>query len=212
MRKSLVVLGAVLASALVANATDYSRFETFLGYNLVRFNPNNGFTPSANFNGGDAQFVYNPSKWIGVVADLGAVNKGVIGGYEVDTTVFNYVFGPRFTYHNHSRFTPFVQCLWGGAYGATSAQLTALVPPGGIIPPGIVIPPTTPITLRLNASQNAFAMITGGGLDIKLSKHVAFRPVGFDYYLTRFSNSQLGDNNQNNWRYSAGFNFMFGER
>ena len=52
----------------------------------------------------------------------------------------------------------------------------------------------------------------GGGVDIKLSKHMAFRPIEFDYYLTRFSNPELGNNNQNNWRYSGGVNFLFGAK
>jgi hypothetical protein len=76
---------------------------------------------------------------------------------------------------------------------------------------GEPIVPGEPISARLVTSQTAFAMTAGGGLDIKLNKHVSFRPIGLDYYLTRFQNLRtLGDNNQNNLRYTAGFNFMFG--
>ena len=47
--------------------------------------------------------------------------------------------------------------------------------------------------------------------DIKFSKHMAFRPFGFDYYLTRVPSLVSGDDhNRNNWRYTAGVNFMFG--
>jgi hypothetical protein len=69
---------------------------------------------------------------------------------------------------------------------------------------GRFLPANTPVSARLHASQNAFAMIAGGGVDIKLSKHMAFRPIKFDYYQTRFSDLELGANTQKNRRYTAG--------
>ena len=54
-------------------------------------------------------------------------------------------------------------------------------------------------------------MFAGGGLDIKLGEHIAVRPVGLDYYLTRLPSFLTGDTtNRNNFRYSAGVNFLFG--
>jgi hypothetical protein len=211
VRKSLVVLVAVLLSALVASATDYSKFETFLGYDFVGYYPNTNVIPKAHFNGGSGEFVYNFSGWLGAVADVGAVHKGLIGGYNVDTTVVNTVFGPRLSFH-HSKFNPFIQVLFGSAYGTTSTQVSLLPNGGAILPPDIVLDPNTPVTARLHASQEAFAMMAGGGVDIKFSKHMALRPIEFDYYQTRFSNRELGTNTQNNWRYTAGLNFMFGAR
>jgi hypothetical protein len=80
---------------------------------------------------------YNFSNWFGAVADLAAVHKGLIGGYEGDTTIMNYLFGPRFAYH-HSKFTPFVQVLFGGAFGTTCTEVS-LVPNGGAdLPPWVV--------------------------------------------------------------------------
>ena len=210
MRKSLVVLGAVLLCALTASAADEGKFETFLGYNFVVFQPNVDVIPKFHANGGNGQFVYNFSKWFGAVVDVGAVTKGVLSGFPVDTTIANYVAGPRVTWHSDSRFKPFVQVLFGGAYGTTSARVSVLPSIAGVLPPGIILNPNVPVTARIHASDTAFAMMAGGGLDIKLSKHVAFRPIGADYYLTRFSSPQLGDSNQNNFRYSAGINFLFG--
>lgn len=221
MKRICVIAGIVMLTSLVAFATDEApRFETFLGYNFVRFETNNGVVPSFNANGGDGQFVYNFSSKFGAVLDLGAVTKGTLGGYSVDTTVFNFLAGPRFTWHNHSRFTPFVQALFGGAYGTTSTQLT--IPPGNsvVIPPvfcpGCVVTPfetnsTVPISARLVASATHFAMVAGGGIDIKVSKHMSFRPIGVDYYQTRFPGLlNINQNHQNNFRYTAGVNFMFG--
>jgi hypothetical protein len=210
VRKSLVVIGTVLLSALVASAADFSRYETFLGYDFVGYYPNTNAIPKAHFNGGSGQFVYNFSGWFGAVADVGAVHKGIWGGVDADTTVANYVFGPRVTFPNSGKIKPFFQVLFGGAYGTTSAQVSLLPNGGAILPPNFVLNPNLPVTARLHASSNAFAMMAGGGVDIKLSKHMAFRPIEFDYYLTRFSTPELGTSNQNNWRYSGGVNFMFG--
>ena len=80
------------------------------------------------------------------------------------------------------------------------------------LPPGLIIPPGLPVSGRLVASNTDFAMLAGGGLDIKINKHVFFRPVEASYYLTRMP-SFLTNNvtsNRNNFRYSAGVNFMFG--
>jgi hypothetical protein len=212
MRKIIAVIAAVPFFALVAAATDVPRMETFLGYNFVRFNPDSAFVPSFNANGGSGQFVYNVNKWIGGVFDAGAVNKGTLNGFNFDTTVVNFVAGPRVTFHNHSRFTPFGHVMFGGAYSTTSIQIPLLPIAGAVLPPNIILTPGVPVTARLNASHTGFAMLAGGGLDIKLSKHIAFRPIGADYYLTRlptlFNPGQT--NNRNNFRYSGGVNFLFG--
>jgi len=211
MRKIITVIAAVPLFALAAAATEFPKTEAFLGYNFVRFNPNSGFFPSFNANGGGGQFVYNVNKWIGGVFDMGAVTKGTLGGFNIDTTVLNFVAGPRFTYRNHTRFTPFGQVLFGGAYSTASARVSLLPLGGEVIPPGIVVPPDVPITARLNASHTGFAMFAGGGLDIKVSKHIAFRPIGADYYLTRLPSLLTGNTtNRNNFRYSAGVNFLLG--
>jgi hypothetical protein len=48
-------------------------------------------------------------------------------------------------------------------------------------------------------------------INIKVSKHVSFRSIQVEYFLTRLQNLRtLGDNSQNNLRYSAGLEFMFG--
>lgn len=211
MNKSVRILAAALLFAGAAAATDCQRYEVYAGYDWVRFNPNSGFIPSFNANGGSGQFVYNFDKWIGVAFDAGAVTKGVLGGFSVDTTVANFVAGPRFTWHRE-RFVPFGEVLFGGAYVTTSTPISLLttgIP--GALPPGLIIPPGLPVSARLGASNTGFAMLAGGGLDIKLSKHIAFRPFEADYYLTRVSSLFTGNtSNRNNFRYSGGVNFMFG--
>jgi Outer membrane protein beta-barrel domain len=207
------LISAALLSASIAAATDWPSMETFLGYNFVRFNPNSGYLPSFNANGGGGQFVYNVTPWIGGVFDMGAVTKGTLNQTPVDITVLNFVAGPRVTFHNHSRFLPFAQVLFGGAYSTASTPITLIPGTANVFPPGVILNPLQPLQARINASNTGFAMMAGGGLDIKISKHVAFRPIGVDYYLTRLPSLLTGNtSNRNNFRYSAGVNFLFGAR
>ncbi len=51
-------------------------------------------------------------------------------------------------------------------------------------------------------AQNAFAMASGGGLDIKVSRFIAIRPAQVEYFMTRFPDGL--NNQQNNFRFGAG--------
>jgi opacity protein-like surface antigen len=208
MSKSIRLIGAaLLLFAFTAAAQDKpTQMETFLGYTFTRFNSERNI-PSVDGNGGSGQFVYNFADSFGAVLDFGAVHNGNIGNTHLDRTVANFLLGPRFAMHKWSRFTPYVQALFGGAYGVTSVAVspTLLVP--GVR--AIVIPPGD--FLRAVKNDTCFALTAGGGLDIKFSKHVSFRPMQLEYFMTQFHNPL--DNNkrhQNNLRYSAGVNFTFG--
>jgi hypothetical protein len=222
LKKCFLIFSAALLTASVVAATDMPKAEAFLGYNLVHFSPDT--LPSFNLHGGDGQFAYNFKPWVSAVLDIGAVHAGSVFGIRdnvtsvrsgVDHTLVNFVLGPRFTFHRHSRWKPFAQVLLGGARATSSTSITLL--PGGIIwpPVGLIVPPGTlqPIGATLRAERTGFAMLAGGGLDIKVSKHVALRPIGADYYLTRLPAFVTGnDTNKNHFRYSAGVNFLFGAR
>jgi Outer membrane protein beta-barrel domain len=213
MKRSFTIVAVCLASATFGLAQDVPKAETFLGYTYTRFNSATN-VPAFSANGGSGQFDYNFNKWLGAVADLGAVHNDNISGARLDSTFANFLFGPRVSLH-YSRIKPYFQVLWGGVYGTTSTQISAFLPVGPsqpiFIPGGGTAVPGQAVTARLVAAQTAFAMTVGGGLDIKLNKHVSFRPIGLDYYLTRLQNLRTdGDNNQNNLRYTTGFNFTFG--
>jgi hypothetical protein len=202
---------------MAAVAQDFPKMETFLGYTYVRANSATD-VPAFSANGGSGQFAYNFSKYFSAVADLGAVHNGDIGGNLIDTTTANFLFGPRVSMR-HSRVRPYFQVLFGGVYATSSAQVTGLIDPSQLVPlPGFHAPvDATPaleaISTRIGAQQTAFAMTAGGGLDIKINKNVSFRPIGLDYYMTRLQNLRsANDNNQNNLRYTTGFNFTFGAR
>lgn len=59
-----------------------------------------------------------------------------------------------------------------------------------------------------SASNNAFALAIGGGIDIAVSQHLGIRLVDADYALTRFGNNFTGGN-RSNFRFQTGVQFRF---
>jgi len=214
MKRSLVLFAVVLMSAMVAVAQDIPKMEAFLGYTYVRANSATDI-PSFSAHGGGGQFMYNFNTYLGAVADIGAVHNGDIGDHRVDTTSINFLFGPRLSMRFRT-LRPYFQVLFGGVYMTSSTEITSFANPAiPIVLPGATLvvpaPPAPQATAQVYAQQTAFAMTAGGGLDLRISKHVSFRPIGLDYYMTRLQNLRsAGDNTQNNLRYTAGFNFTFG--
>jgi hypothetical protein len=183
-RCAVFVLLAAFSVALPVKAqSETSQLEAYGGYDYVRFNVNAyvpGVAPSASYNagGGGGQLEYNPNNWLGAVGDL--------NGYLVTkgtplAGAFSYMFGPRINLRR-DKITPFAQVLFGG-----------IVATSGIGHPG---------------DTNAFATAAGGGLDVKVSRHVSIRPVQAEYFLTKFPDGL--NNRQNNFRFSAGIVFRFG--
>jgi len=222
LKKSITLISVFLPFAFVAAAEEPSRSEAFLGFTYVRanqFNQNTGLGQAIggfSMYGGSGQFIYNLNSWLGGVADIGAVNKPNVGIVNVQNTTAFYVFGPRISYRKHSRFTPYGQILFGAATRFVSKQVNAVTdlntPFLPVVQPAALFPgPGTEVTARLSASQTAFAMAVGGGLDIRANKHFSFRPVAVDYVLTHFPSLSTGNTqNQNSIRATAGIIFTFG--
>ena len=205
----LVLIGVIEA---VASAQDYPRSELFTGFTYTRANSASN-VPAFSANGGGGQFFLNFNKWVGFGMDIGAVHNGNIGGNHLDSTFTNFLFGPRISLR-YSRIRPYFNVLFGGIHAPTSIAVSG-IPVATNLPaniPGIPPPvPGQPVTLRASASQTAFAMTTGGGIDIKINRHLSFRPIGLDYLMTRLQNFRSAeDNNQHNIRYTTGLNFTFG--
>jgi hypothetical protein len=230
MKRVLTASAVILVSSFAASATDYGKWETFLGYTYTRFETGNFVpapfdvdVPSFNAHGGSAQMVYNWNRWFGVVFDAGAVHGSGIGDFGntffpstfsrggLDMTVANYLLGPRVSFKRGSRFVPYVQALFGGA---TAWQSLPVPDAAFIVTPilggGVIVPSGS--SLNFSRTTSGFAMTAGGGLDIKINRHVYLRPIQAEYFLTRLK--PIGDLNlinRNNFRYSAGVNFSFGE-
>lgn len=184
MRKLVWLFGLVLAFSLAAAAQEASKADVFLGYSYGRIIPQSSGNSNFNINGGTGSIAWNLNDTFGIVADFAGYRVGKINGSDPDSTAFTYLFGPRFSYRRSKKVTPFAQALVGGARVSQN-----LVP--------------------LSASQNAFAMTVGGGVDANLSRHLALRLGQVEYFLTRFQEIGNTRQTQNNLRFSTGIVFRF---
>jgi len=164
------------------------RFEVAGMFSYINFCP----CAFRNFNelGATGSFAYNVNKWLGIV--------GEVGGYRFDRQILvlntatntastvtisgnmqTYLFGPRLNLRRFDHFVPFGEVLFGAAHG--SSQLTG------------------------DVSQGAFALAVGGGVDVVLTRYLAWRFVQADYLMTNFSGSLLSASaRQNNFRVGTG--------
>ncbi len=166
------------------------RFEVAAMYHYVNYAPG---TPFSNFNnhGAAGSFTYNASKWVGL--------SGEFGGYRFDRNLFpltgsntavsggfvTYLFGPRLNLRKFDHFVPFGEFLLGGASGGTELNGTT--------------------------TTSAFALAAGGGVDMVLTKNIAWRVAQLDYLMTSFSGNALGASaRQNNFRAGTGLVLRFG--
>jgi opacity protein-like surface antigen len=178
MRKLFIVLGFALLATSVAQAQESRGMEVSGQYQFVRISPGQG-APSSNCQGAGGTFAANLNSWVGLVGDVGGCKvTGLPTGFS--SHEINYLFGPRFAYHNSGRMTPYAQVLFGGE--TLSASATGFG----------------------SASTNAFAMTFGGGADFKITRHLAFRAIQVEYLYTHFSGAK-----QNNMRIQSGLVYRF---
>ncbi|HKM90687.1 MAG TPA: outer membrane beta-barrel protein [Candidatus Acidoferrales bacterium] len=180
----VLILLVTFALAPAARAQDAkSNLELYGGYDYLHvpvYSVSGGTAShdSYNLNGGSGQLAYNFNNWFGVAGDL--AGYALAPGFIHDAAM-TYLAGPRFSLRRH-RATPFVQTLFGGVLsndGITNAGLTSV-----------------------------FAMTAGGGVDFRVSRHVALRPAQLEYLLMKFPDG--ANNRQNSFRYSSGVVFRLG--
>ena len=185
----VAVLGFACVSAGAADAQQAPsltpQFEVSGTYSYIRANAANS-GGGYNLNGGSASFAYNFSDRLAVVADGGIYRFGGLPA-GLDSTMYTYLFGPRYTFRRVSRVTPFAEVLLGDGRLNASA--------GGI-----------------SAGENGFSMAIGGGLDWPLRRRFSIRLIEAEYLLTRFDRVTGTSATQNDVRISAGLVFRFGSK
>ena len=182
------------------------KVELFLGYSYLRAVPARADgNRMVWLNGGSTSIAYNFTRHLGLVGDFGGFDDseirlagtGAIPSSTVDSSgsAYTYLFGPRLSFRNHERFTPFAQVLFGGIH-ASDVTLSS-----GCTGAGCTVLP----------AENSFAMTAGGGLDLKVSRHFAIRIIQAEYLMTRFDNSSTGASaSQNDMRLSSGIVLRLG--
>ena len=161
------------------------RFEINGGYSYISFAPGDPFN---NFNnhGGSGGFTYNANRVLGLTAEVGGYNgHRDVNGVRQSAGLTSYLFGPRLNLRKFEHFVPFAEFLFGGANGN--------------------------LGFTGDRSQNAFALAAGGGVDVVLTKNLAWRFAQIDYLMTNFSGPSLNpDGRQNNLRLGSGLVLRFG--
>jgi opacity protein-like surface antigen len=181
---ALVLLLASLGSVPPAMAQEEtSKLDLYGGYDYVRYNANprvNNLPPSESFNanGLSGQIAYNANSWLGLAGELSGYALARKGF--ATTHQISYLFGPRINLR-HGKITPFAQVLLGRVWAED----------------GITF-----------GSVTAFGMTAGGGIDLRVSRHIAIRPAQGEYFLTKFFDGN--NNRQNNFRFGAGIVLRFG--
>jgi outer membrane protein OmpA-like peptidoglycan-associated protein len=200
--KKAALLCIALVLGVTAWAQDVPKVEIPLGFSMINVHPNLAPITSFNVFGGGGQVDFNFGNYFGLKADLMGYTQG--SGIRVNENgqflgtvngnLFTYMFGPQIKKHT-GVFQPFAEALFGAAHTNVYGNLCK-------IESGC---------LSGSGDNNGFAMAFGGGIDLKVSKHLAIRPVEVDYLYTRFSANHVNYTaNQNNFRYVGGLNFMFG--
>jgi hypothetical protein len=187
--RTVWMLIAVLGLTVVAGTTSHAqitinaapRFEASGSYSFVHAYGDNN---KGNFNlsGGSASLAYRVRDYFTVVGDVGAYRFGPLP-FGITSTMYTYLFGPRFTLRKYRRLMPFGQILLGG--GRLNASSNGI-----------------------QAGENGFALTIGGGLDVPFHRHFAIRIVQAEYLLTRFRGETSPT--QSNARITAGFVVRFG--
>jgi outer membrane immunogenic protein len=167
-----------------AAATSVPPVEISVSYSSLRANQGPGQCGCFNMNGGSTEITFHPYHWFSAVADLTGEHSGSVNGGGQGLSLISYTAGPRFIYSIHDRYELFAQALFGGAHGFDTYF---------------------PVASGTIGASNSFAMLTGGGLDIRVKPYLAIRPVQADYFLTHLPNGV--NNRQNNLRLSAGLVF-----
>lgn len=161
------------------------KYEINFGYSYINFDPGTGFS---NFNnqGATGGFTYNANRVLGLTGEVGGYSfTRDVNGNKLDGGLTTYLFGPRLNLRRFDHFVPFAEFLFGGAKGG--GQLTGA------------------------NSQNVFALAAGGGVDMVLTKNLAWRVAQIDYLMTNFSGANVAPSaRQNNLRLGSGLVLRFG--
>lgn len=210
----IAILGAATISDVRAQA--YPAMEAYLGYS--HYNNEYG-TDRHNSPGLQFNFGYNIARSLQLLGDLGIQthSTGILwtNGRKAEADSLQVLLGPELKMRNRSNFTPFVHGLAGAALRDYA------VPTGNWVCGGF------PVNCYQDsfsvARESGFAWALGGGLDWRMKNWMSLRIVQFDWIRTHLSRDNKNFSPQqgslptlsgwqDNYRFSAGIAFRFGER
>jgi len=161
---------------------DMGRIQLGLNYNYFHANAPPGQCGCFGLNGGSATFLYNITPAWSAVADIALAHANNVDNTGQNITIFNYLFGPRYSWRNSSRFVPYGQALLGGA--------------------------KEDVNIEFDINRNAFGIAAGGGVTTQIKPRLGFTIVQADWVYTRIPNAV--NNRQNDVRIGTGLTYSFG--
>src|SRR5262249_479545 len=176
IRHFIMLVAFLVLASLPTLAQNYPGAEVSGGFSYLRTEG------GGNLYGWDASVAGNLNRWFGLVGEFSGhygtgfdnggfaiLVPGAVTSIDTDSNVYTFLFGPRFSYRKDRPLTPYGHVLPGFARSSVSVNVI-----------------TTAATFHSSATSTAFAMALGGGVDLRLSRSVAFRMIQADYLLTRF--------------------------
>ena len=147
--------------------------------------------------GGAVELGARMYRGLGIAARVEGDHAGSNSTSAEPLSLVTAVFGPRYTLETHShRYAIFGEGLVGISNGFHSLFSEGSGPVGSV-------------NAGTTSSSNALAVDVGGGLDVRLNRRFALRPVRASYLRTQFPNSTT--NVQNSLSLSAGLVLRFGK-
>jgi len=146
------------------------KVELFMGYSYWRDISKGTENRIVAMHGGSTSLAYNLNNHVGLVFDFGgfrddslkfnSLGVGFSPSRVVDSggNVFTFLFGPRISFRNHDRLTPFLQVL-GGAARASEVTVNGCT--------------TSFLACQPLLEETDFALTAGGGLDLRLNHRIA---------------------------------------
>lgn len=162
--------------------SDLTRFEAGGNYNLFRANAPPGQCGCFFMNGGSGTFLMNITPAWSALADIAVAKASHLNNTSQDLLVINYLFGPRYSYRNSSRWTPYAEILFGGS--------------------------KADVNYRFDINRQSFGVLGGGGVTTMIKPRWGLTVIEVDYVYTRIPNAT--NNTQNNIRIATGVTYHFG--
>jgi hypothetical protein len=142
-------------------------------------------TRHPNLNGYEFSATFKILPFVGIKADFSGHYGSAAGSSS--SHVQTYLFGPELAFP--AKVSPFVHALVGVGHQAVGA--------------GAASSNDVPVVI-LSSSENAFASVLGGGIDLHVAPFLSFRAIQLDYLITRFRSGT-----QNQPRASTGIVLRF---
>jgi len=210
--KAALIMAAVLLLGQAAWSQEHPKYEIVFDYSYVHYQAVDytiagvHFGQSFNMNGGGGSFVYNLNRMFGLKAEFQGYasntkpvfvppgNDLIPGGATANASgdLFTYLFGVQLG-KRWGEFRPFAHVMVGGAH--TSIAATAI---------------RNLSTTAAAPTNDGFAAVGGGGVDLAVGERFAIRPFEVDYLRTDIT-SKLSKN-QNSFRLLAGVSINLGAK